>query len=171
MKITNVYPSNIITVVLIVLSLLCLYPGLTQPIMTLEAGAELPFVGYVELYNKTQSIWTSITSLYQSGYVLVSVLIFLFSVAIPVFKLVALIVVICCENYTGRRALYSIVSAISKWSMADVFVVGIFIAFLAGQASPNMQAELHNGFYWFLSYCVISILSTQLLKLMDVKPR
>jgi uncharacterized paraquat-inducible protein A len=54
---------------------------------------------------------------------------------------------------------------VGKWSMADVFVVGIFIAFLAGQANPNMHAALHHGFYWFLAYCLISILSSQVLRL------
>ena len=49
--------------------------------------------------------------------------------------------------------------------MADVFVVGVFMAFLAGQANPNVQAALHQGFYWFLAYCLISILSSQTLQL------
>ncbi|MBL1292744.1 MAG: paraquat-inducible protein A [Thiotrichales bacterium] len=61
--------------------------------------------------------------------------------------------------------MHKFVLIIGKWSMADVFVVGVFMAFLAGQANPNVQAALHQGFYWFLAYCLISILSSQTLQL------
>lgn len=153
------------TIILVIASLLCLYPGLTEPIMTLKAGAKLPIVGDVEFYNKTQSIWSGIRSLYDSGYGFVAFLIFLFSVVVPVFKLLALTIVLIFKQWKYRLDLYQFILLIGKWSMADVFVVGIFIAFLAGQANPNMQAVLHDGFYWFLAYCLISILSTQLLRM------
>ena len=51
----------------------------------------------------------------------------------------------------------------SKWAMADVFAVGIFIAFMAGNAIDNLDAKLHPGFYYFIAYCLISNLSFQFL--------
>ena len=63
-------------------------------------------------------------------------------------------------------------SLLSKWSMADVFAMGVLIAFLAANAatvenagfSPIVQfdATLHSGFYWFLAYCLVSNLTGQL---------
>jgi len=147
-----------------VASLACLFPGLVLPVMTIEAGAELPMFGYLELYNRTQSIWSGIVSLYDSGYWFVSFLIFLFSVMIPVLKMIALVIVLFFNHLAITPLIHKIVLVIGKWSMADVFVVGIFISFLAGQASPNMQASLHSGFYWFLAYCVLSLLAAQLIK-------
>ena len=53
--------------------------------------------------------------------------------------------------------------------MADVFVIAIFIAFLAGnglqenQGLVDFHATLENGFWFFLGYCLVSILATQLL--------
>jgi len=161
----NNLKSIIPAIVLIVASLVCLYPGLTEPIMSLKAGAELPLLGYMELYQRTQSIWSGIVTLYESGYWLVAFLIFLFSVIVPVFKMLALFFILAFKNMPYRSGLHSVVLHIGKWSMADVFVVGIFIAFLAGQANPNMQALLHDGFYWFLAYCVFSILASQLIRL------
>ncbi len=67
-----------------------------------------------------------------------------------------------------RRAA-SIASSLSKWSMADVFVIAIFIAFLAARATQNsselvrFDADFGNGFYFFLGYCLLSIASAQLM--------
>ncbi len=58
---------------------------------------------------------------------------------------------------------------ISKWSMADVFLIGVFIAFLAANSIDQskdvlqVQATLGTGFYYFLGYCLLSILSSQFL--------
>ena len=57
----------------------------------------------------------------------------------------------------------------SKWSMADVFVIAIFIAFLAAKGIRedtglvNFDAVVGTGFYYFLGYCLLSILSAQIL--------
>lgn len=165
MNFLSLLRSSYVVIPLIIAALFCLYPGLTEPIMSLRAGAYLPIVGQVELYQQTQSIWSGINSLYRSGYWLVAFLIFLFSVFVPLVKILALIVVLAFKQWRHRNAMHTLILVIGKWSMADVFVVGIFIAFLAGQANPNMQAELHAGFYWFLMYCILSILSTQLMRL------
>jgi hypothetical protein len=60
--------------------------------------------------------------------------------------------------------------------MADVFVVALFIAYLAAQASqtptqgPNagppmiaFSAHFGGGFYWFAAYCVFSLASQQII--------
>jgi uncharacterized paraquat-inducible protein A len=76
----------------------------------------------------------------------------------------------------GARRLRTLafVEAIAKWSMADVFVVALFIAYLAAQASatpttgPNaappliaFTARFGPGFYWFAAYCLFSLASQQ----------
>jgi hypothetical protein len=58
--------------------------------------------------------------------------------------------------------------------MADVFVVAVFIAYLAAQASTTapgdasaapplvaFTAHFGPGFYWFAAYCVFSLASQQ----------
>ena len=49
--------------------------------------------------------------------------------------------------------------------MADVFAVGVLIAYLAGEATKNMQSELHSGFYFFASYCLVSLTAIQFIKI------
>ena len=47
--------------------------------------------------------------------------------------------------------------------MADVFVMGLLVAYMAGSASGQMgdlltmHAALEPGFYYFLAYCLFSI--------------
>ena len=57
--------------------------------------------------------------------------------------------------------------AISKWSMADVFAVGMLIALLAAKGTANLSAVAGQGFYFFAAYCLVSNLAFQLLELDD----
>jgi uncharacterized paraquat-inducible protein A len=74
-----------------------------------------------------------------------------------------------------RRRTLAFVETIAKWSMADVFVVALFIAYLAARASqaPSQgpdaapaliafTAHFGPGFYWFAAYCLFSLASQQI---------
>ncbi len=158
---------NLFALALIILSLICLYPGLVQPILSIKVGATLPLVGKLSLHESTQSILGTIRTLYNDNNQLVAILILLFSVLIPVFKAISLLVVLFFKNLSIRGRLYKFVSIISKWSMADVFVVGVFLAFLATKSDDNIETQLHSGFYYFLAYCIISIFATQLINIKE----
>lgn len=166
-SVSPITPRNILALVCIFLSLAMLYPGLTQPMMNLTIEATLPLLGKMEFYNKTQSIMESITSLLESGNRLVAILILLFSVVVPILKAIFLLLALALPIAGVRYYLHQIVLLIGKWSMADVFVVGVFMAYLAGSAHPSAHATLHDGFYYFTAYCVFSILGGQLLKVVD----
>jgi uncharacterized paraquat-inducible protein A len=56
------------------------------------------------------------------------------------------------------------VSLISKWAMADIFAVSIFIAFLGANAVRNTTASLEPGFYYFAAYVLLSAVIVALLK-------
>lgn len=49
--------------------------------------------------------------------------------------------------------------------MADVFVVGVFLAHLATKSDDGIEANLHSGFYYFTAYCIISLIGIQLIHL------
>lgn len=159
---TNI--RNVLALLLILTSLAVLYPGLTKPILNIHIGATLPFVGELEIFDQTQSIMQSIESLNESGNSLVAGLILLFSVVVPILKAILLLTVIFFKSLPGRKAIHTFVGIIGKWSMADVFAVSIFMAYLASAAHPNANAQLHDGFYYFLAYCVISIIGIQIMK-------
>jgi len=160
---------NIIAFVLIIASLLCLYPGLTEPMLSIRIAAKIPLIGDFELFERTQSVIEAIRSLYDFDNNLVATLILIFSVVIPVLKAVLLLIVLAAKKWRFRRHIYRFVAAIGKWSMADVFVVGVFLAYLATASEESISAEIFEGFYYFTAYCIISILGIQIMDLREIK--
>ena len=155
---------NIIALILIIASLICLYPGLTKPILSINIGVDLPIIGSIQLHDTKQSIIGTIESLHKGNNTFVAILILLFSIIIPLLKALMLLAALFMKKAGIRNRLHKFVSLIGKWSMADVFVVGVMIAFLATKSDDNIHAALHEGFYYFLAYCLISILSYQIMK-------
>lgn len=125
--------------------------------------------GTVQAFDKTRSILATAQELHANGHLPVAVLIVLFSVVVPLIKALILLAMLLPVKVSLRRGLLWVSNAISKWSMADVFVIAIFIAFLAGNGIQenrglvDFEASLGVGFWYFLSYCLLSILGTQLL--------
>jgi hypothetical protein len=131
--------------------------------------------GEVEVYEQTRSIVGAVRRLYEVGSPIPATLILLFSVIVPLGKAALVAWATFMTGDHVRRRTLRFVEAIAKWSMADVFVVAIFIAYLAAQASatptqgpgaaPAMiafTARLGPGFYWFAAYCLFSLASQQL---------
>lgn len=128
----------------------------------------------VEVYEQTRSIVGSVRRLYEVGSPVPATLILLFSVIVPLTKAALVAWATFLRDGTRRKRTLSVVEAIAKWSMADVFVVALFIAYLAAQASatptqgPNaappllaFTAHFGAGFYWFAAYCLFSLASQQ----------
>ena len=159
---------NRLAIVLAIISIGLLIPGLTQPMLTIKASLNLLGMQR-ELANETRSIWGAIRSLHESKNDFVAGLILLFSVIVPVIKAVLLIPILTASDPARRTRLFNFVRSISKWSMADVFAIGIFIAFLAAKATSNMSATVGPGFYYFTAYCLVSNAAFQALHV-DERP-
>jgi hypothetical protein len=130
-------------------------------------------MGDVEVYLQTRSIVGSVRNLYDVGSPVPATLILLFSVIVPVTKAVLVAWAFFLARADARAPTLRFVETIAKWSMADVFVVALFIAYLAAQATqsppgkpdaaPLVKFDAHfgPGFYWFASYCLFSLASQQ----------
>lgn len=143
---------------LTVLSFFFLYPGVTEPIMTIKASINM-FGLKSTIFEETRSIWQTVLSLKEAGYAEVGFMVVTFSIIIPVTKGLLII----WTWLSPARWRWQLISVISKWSMADVFVVAILVAFFTAKATADLQSALHDGFYWFLAYCFLSIISGQCL--------
>ncbi len=188
-------------IALLVSAYCLLYPGLTQPILSVSGTVEksklvdvgkqliqdspntpvlvnnlvdmvvgsLEVTGSIDAFDKTRSILGTAQELYGNNHVLVAVLIVLFSVIVPLIKALILLSLLAPLDTRIKSTLLWLSNNVSKWSMADVFVIAIFIAFLAGngiqesRALVDFQASLGTGFWFFLGYCLVSILGTQIL--------
>lgn len=143
-------------------------PNFLMP-MTLEVFNQIQVSGSVVIQDSAKSILGTAQGLWQEGHLLVAVLIVFFSVVIPTLKIGFLAVAYSLPKtiWSGRFALWS--GGLSKWSMADVFVMALFVSFLAIKASGSnslliqTDIQFENGFYYFLGYCLLSIFASQLL--------
>ena len=151
---------NWIALGLTVLSLILIVPGLRSDALTITAT--MPLLKK-PLYEETQSILRAARRLYDSKNYFVAGLIIFFSIVVPGLKAILLAVILFAKNPKLKYRLYLFVRSASKWAMADVFAVGIFIAFMAGNAIDNLDAKLHPGYYYFIAYCLVSNLSFQFL--------
>jgi len=195
---------KLLTLLLICIALGLLYPGVTQPVLTLsgtieksqlaELGIEmlagedadiqtrqmLTFIssvlgfdqveGQLQAYSSTRSMWGTVEELARTGNAAVAFLIVFFSLVIPVFKLLLQSITMFISQAQPRGYLLWLNAVLGKWSMSDVFVMGLLVAFMAGRASDQvgdlltMNAELGPGFYYFLAYCLFSIVASGLLQ-------
>ena len=130
---------------------------------------ELQIEGELEVFNRERSITGTVEELYRSGNPLVAFLIALFSIVIPAIKLTFLLYSSLVARSGTPRLIDNFEKAIGTWSMADVFVIAIMVAYLAAVASKDMEelfsleAEFASGFYYFLGYCLLSLPASQLL--------
>jgi len=154
---------NLIALSLLLVSVVLLIPGLTYDLLTLDISINALIS--ITVYDETRSIIGTISDLFNNGNAIVGILILLFSVVIPVLKAVMMALVVLFKNLPYRNQIAKFVTLISKWSMADVFVVGVFIAFLSLKANENVKAELHQGFWFFVGYCLISITAAQMVQI------
>jgi hypothetical protein len=126
----------------------------------------------VEVFQQTRSIVGSVRRLYEVGSPVPATLILLFSVVVPLAKTALVAWAVFVADGEKRRRTLATVETIAKWSMADVFVVALFIAYLAATASQSapsagaplvaFTAEFGAGFYWFAAYCLFSLATQQL---------
>ena len=129
----------------------------------------LDIQGELQAFSKTRSILGTVDELYHARQFLVAFLTALFSIMIPVSKCLLMLVSAIAKNGGAADVSEKIIRLISKWSMADVFVIAIIVAYLAANATQqteeifSLTAEFSSGFYYFLAYCIFSILSLQLM--------
>jgi len=131
-------------------------------------------VSEVEVFSQTRSIAGSVRHLYEVGSPMPATLILLFSVIVPLSKGALVAWAAFMTNEGSRVRTLRFVELIAKWSMADVFVVALFITYLAARASQtapgdpsvaslvSFTATFGPGFYWFTAYCLFSLASQQL---------
>jgi len=112
---------NACALILILASLACLYPGLMFAMLTIKVGTVLPFIGSLELYEATQSIVQTIENLFFNQNHLVAWLILIFSVVIPILKVVILLMVLLF--------LYGLFSDAFKWSSFSHFAWGFLLLY------------------------------------------
>ena len=172
------------------ISLTLLAAGLFLPMMEIDARiAEICFTLFGEpivfqdqiLYYKSKSIIEVVHLLLTQGkldVIFVGFLLLVFSVIFPVSKLIASMLYIRNTGLRENKLIRFLVYHTGKWSMADVMVVAIFMAYIGFSSilteqlrklednSPELslitsnESSLQIGYFLFLAFVLLSMLAT-----------
>jgi hypothetical protein len=186
--------SRSAVVVLMLFCIVALVGGLLSPMIEVEAritslnatllGSPIEFREQ-SLYYRSKNVLEVFQTLITMGrpeMSLVAVLVLLFSVIFPVLKMLALSA--CLFRPTmlrTNRIVKFLAFESSKWSMADVMVLAIFMSFVAfnglvgsameglrdaaGQlAIPTNSSKILPGYYLFIGFCLTSMFLSKKLE-------
>jgi len=135
--------------------------GLITPILMVTIHKEVEYIGDIVLSFESKSIMGSIMKLYDNGDFVVALVILLFSVIVPLLKVLSLLFMSIFMESTsiGNLAGYLVnfFKMIGKWSMVDVFVVAVFLVYLTSNNADVSKAEIEVGLYFFLAYVLVSM--------------
>ena len=147
-----------ILLILHIASLVFLGFGLLLDVLHIDISAH--FILDFNLFNEKRSVLGMLETLWNAGNYWPFILIFLFGIIVPLIKSGILFYILLAKNPLPKWQRF--VSAISKWAMADVFAISIFVAFLGANAMKSTRATLQPGFYYFAGYVILSGIVTAL---------
>ena len=192
--ISRVPPDRLQSLLLILSSFCLLVGGITTPMIDLEAridmllfqliGEEVIFRDNI-IFFQTKSITDIVEILIREGsfeMIFVGILIFTFSIVFPLAKLISSFVYsLHIGEVNNHSVIRFFVIKSGKWSMADVMVVAIFMAYIGFNGIVGSQLDmlressdpveifttngtkLLGGFYLFLSFCISSLILSEIL--------
>ena len=183
-------------VVLMLFCLAMLAGGVLSPMLEVEVrvtkidatllGTPIEFRDQ-SLYYRSKTVFEVFQTLIHMGrpeMTVVGVLVILFSVVFPTLKMLALGACLFRPALLRTNRFVKLLAfGLSKWSMADVMVLAIFMSFVAFngvigsaleslRAVPNVQqvliptnaSKILPGYYLFIGFCVASIFLSQKLE-------
>lgn len=171
---------------LTIIAIACFVPGIILPmfVLNMDMAVALSGAGFTSgLVNKELSILATVSELWRDQRYLVSFLIFAFSILIPIAKTLLVSFAYFIHDTAKQQKLTKFVAIIGKWSMADVFVVAVFLAILSTNHAQSKEAHelsffgmkiafeistqtlsnVGQGFYFFVAYCVLSLIASQFI--------
>lgn len=179
----------------VLLAVVVLVAGLTAPMIEIDArfkevnfmlvGEQISFSDQV-IFFQSKSIIDVVGILLDTGKVdsiLVGVLILAFSIIFPLAKLISTqIYLVGGERLRNNKAIHWFAFRSGKWSMADVYVIAIFMAYIGFQGILDNQLQILNvnteslasistnetslqpGFMLFIGFVLFSLLLSLILK-------
>ena len=135
-----------------VISLILLGLGWVKDILHINISVH--YIVDLNLFSEKRSVLGMLKKLWEDGNYWPWLLIFLFGIIVPLVKSGIIFYLLLGKNPDVKWQRF--VSAISKWAMADVFTISIFVAFLGANAMESTSATLQSGFYFFSGYVILS---------------
>ena len=148
------------TITVSLAALIALAGGLLMPIMMMSIHKEVQYLGDVVLQMESKGVLGSITKLFEGSDYVVGGALLLFSIVLPLLKTLSMLFVAVFVRNRAAHAIVHFFKVLGKWSMADVFVVAVFLVYLSGSKGEMSRAEVQSGLYFFLAYVILSMIAS-----------
>lgn len=112
-----------------------------------------------------QYLWEIISKLFLSNEFFIGLAVMIFSLILPLLKSVMVCVLACTFNHMGeskRKNALQLLSTVSRWSMADVFIVGLCIVFFKAEGF-HFRFSAGYGLYFYVLSSFLTTMSYGLL--------
>lgn len=146
------------TIVGAIVAMMTLILGLITPIFMVTIHKEVEYIGDIVLSFESKGVIDSIVKLFDGGDIVVALVILLFSVVVPVLKVLSLLFISLFMESPSAYKIVKFFKVIGKWSMVDVFVVAVFLVYLTANKGNVSRAQVEVGLYFFLAYVIVSML-------------
>ncbi len=104
-----------------------------------------------------------IKSLFADGSFFLGIIIFLFSVVFPMLKIVlCAVALISFQKTDAKDRIIKAIGYVSKWSMADVFIVAVIIVMFKAKGF-NFKFTAEPGIYFYAISAILSSLAILLI--------
>lgn len=153
----NNKPIKALQVMVIINTIFFIY-GVFAPMITLQK-----FI----LFENTFSIISGITTLLQDGKIFLFLIITIFSLILPIAKLSIIFLTLRQNNQVDLKRYLHLMHQYGKWSMLDVFVVGIMVVVI--KIKGMIDVEIHYGFYIFTCAVLMTMILTSLVSRLEEK--
>ncbi len=153
----NNKPIKALQVMVIINTIFFIY-GVFAPMITLQK-----FI----LFENTFSIISGITTLLQDGKIFLFLIITIFSLILPIAKLSIIFLTLRQNNQVDLKRYLHLMHQYGKWSMLDVFVVGIMVVII--KIKGMIDVEIHYGFYIFTCAVLMTMILTSLVSRLEEK--
>lgn len=159
--------SKISILALLLVTVMALITGWFAPILAIIAYQDIPVLGQTVFQFESKSIVSALQKLYESGQTVIAMVIFLFTILMPVLKSLMMLVILFSQNLHFSNNSVHVLKAIGKWSMLDVFVIAILVTYFTTKSGGATDATLQIGVYYFVAYVISSMLLTYLINFKD----
>lgn len=180
--------------IMTMICMILLLSGLLLPMIEIDAristmnltllGEAVTFKDQV-LYYKSKSILEVVQLMITQSKVdllLVGLLVFVFSVLFPLSKLASSVIYLYSGKLRSNKAVRFLIFKTGKWSMADVMVIAIFMAYIGftgiiteqlkqiEKITPTLdllttnKSNLRTGFFLFTAFAILSLLVSHKLQ-------
>jgi paraquat-inducible protein A len=147
-------------------TVICFVVGIFAPAMVIWTAPSIPMAsGNLEfvLQHQVRGIAAIIRELLTTGHWIIGAFLLLFSILTPLAKASLVFFVTASRSRDLNFKIVQVLHAIGKWSMADVFVAGVLLSLYALKAQEATKSIPCLGLYYFIGYCLLSMVTSELL--------